>query len=593
MAPNKSRHRVVDIAVPALLEDPTFQQDLTAMAERLDISFEAACSEVNASLEELAIVPQDLYLSWSARLARFMYSRSYAAKLDVDTQALRKLKEQAKSRPLVFLWSHKSHLDSFVFLRAIYDGGFTPQPLSFAGANMNFAGFGTLARNAGAIFLRRSFKGAEIYKLVFKYYVRYLVEKRAPLSWSIEGTRSRTGKLMPPKPGLLQWVLDAMRETGSEDALLVPVSISFDQIAEMDDYVAINRGQPKRKESLGWFLGYIFGMQKPAGKIHVRFGEPVGLSDTGAVPDVLIRNSSDPRQAETMRLALEVSRRIEHATLVTPHSLVSLAMLATEESALSEATLAQRIARIFEGVEHRDLPREKSLSTQLQSALPSILHSLSDSGVLEKTADGSWQVDPNNALAASYYRNTISHFFLYPALGELALVELHHQKTMPADARAELQAAVLRWRSLLKFEFVFLGREESCAEALTHLDRAFPDWEKKLQVNESPFGEVTPIYATGILNSPITAYCKAVETIPQLSNRTTAGELSRQCLNRFTDDMIPSSRSLPLLENCLRLLQHEALWNEADGILGDWLVLKRQLQLGQDALSSLQTVGTK
>jgi glycerol-3-phosphate O-acyltransferase len=80
---------------------------------------------------------------------------------------------------------------------------------------------------------------------------------------------------MPPKPGLLQWVVQALQEQDCDDALLVPVSISFDQIAQMDDYIAINRGEPKRKESLAWFLGYIFGMGKSVGSIHVRFAEPL------------------------------------------------------------------------------------------------------------------------------------------------------------------------------------------------------------------------------------------------------------------------------------------------------------------------------
>ena len=149
--------RVVNINRPPLLEDEAFCAELKQLASELDIPAETARAEAESCIEELAIEPRDRYLNWSARLARFMYSRSYDPVLDVDREALAKLQEQAKRRPLVFLWSHKSHLDSFVFLRAIYDGEFRPQPLSFAGINMAFAGFGTLARNAGAIFMRRTF----------------------------------------------------------------------------------------------------------------------------------------------------------------------------------------------------------------------------------------------------------------------------------------------------------------------------------------------------------------------------------------------------------------------------------------------------
>ena len=134
-------------------------------------------------------------------------------------------------------------------------------------------------RMGGAFFLRRSFREDDIYKLVLRHFIDYLVRKRAPLSWSIEGTRSRTGKLMPPKLGLLQWVVDACQRASAEDALLVPVSISYDQIPEIDDYIAMQRGLVKQKESLKWFVDYIAGMKARYGKVYVRFAEPIALSD--------------------------------------------------------------------------------------------------------------------------------------------------------------------------------------------------------------------------------------------------------------------------------------------------------------------------
>lgn len=570
MSAAKPGQRVVDIAPPALLEDKAFCTELSALAAERDISLEVAQEEVERCIKELAIEPRDRYLNWSARLARFMYSRSYDTELDVDREALDRLQQLAGNRPLVFLWSHKSHLDSFVFLRAIYDGNFRPQPLSFAGINMSFAGFGTLARNAGAIFLRRSFKGADIYKLVFRHYVRYLVAKRAPLSWSIEGTRSRTGKLMPPKPGLLQWVLEALEANGDDSALFVPVSITFDQIAEMDDYIAINRGEPKRKESLGWFLGYIFGMQNSAGKIHVRFGEPVSLQDPGEVPAALLQTSSDAKQAHTLQLALEVSRRMEHSTLVTPQSLVCLALLASEAKPLPLPQLQQRLMHLQRAVARAGLPCAAGLENALDTGLPEILDSLADSALLVDHGDQTWSVNPAKSLGASYYRNTISHFFLYRTLGELALAVTAHSGD--SVNRESVGEAVLRWREILKFEYVFMERDESIAQALAHLDYTYPDWEQLLADGQSPFVDREPVYGRGILLSVLEAY--RLFTDSYLAATSAAGaEVSpaKQALEYAAriGGPLQSAVSLPLMENAQRLCSNLKLLEPGEAGLND------------------------
>jgi glycerol-3-phosphate O-acyltransferase len=559
MKPASASRRVVDIGHPALLQDENFCSELETLAGTLGISIETAREEAEHCISELAITPRDRYLNWSARLARFIYSRSYDAHLDVDEQALEHLQSLAAERPLVLLWSHKSHLDSFVFLRAFYDGNFRPQPLSFAGINMSFAGFGTLARNAGAIFLRRSFKGADVYKLVFRHYIRYLVANRAPLSWSIEGTRSRTGKLMPPRPGLLQWVLEALAANGDESALFVPVSITFDQIAEMDDYIAINRGEAKRKESLGWFLKYIFGMQKSAGKIYLRFGTPVSLQDQGEIPEKLLQSGDGAEHSRTLRLALEVSHRIEHNTLVTPHSLVCVALLTSEGSPTPLGQLQHRLGRLQHEAERADLPRVAGLDKALGTGLPELLGSLVSGGLLH-SGDGGWFINPAKALGASYYRNTVSHFFLYSALGELALAHLSHTDSDPGY-RKSIGDKVQRWRELLKFEFVFYDREKSVHLALAHIDRSYPNWEQQLANGLSPFGELEPIFARGILVSNLEAYRLYADSILEAHTSRTILDPARHALDYALENpaSLQSAVSLPLMENARKLCANQAL----------------------------------
>ena len=263
----------------SLLEEPSFLKALDAEAQATGKTREQALKTARKCLREMSATPRDSSLKPAASMARFIYTRSYERELDINLPALEELKGLSEDHLLLFLWSHKSHMDSFVFLLSLYDNHFKPLPLVFAGINMNFLGFGSLARRVGAIFLRRSFQDDPIYKLVFRHYIGFLISNRLPLTWSIEGTRSRTGKLSPPKLGILNWVLEACEQEDMRDVKLVPVSIAFDRIAEIEDYVALQRGLPKRKESLRWFLNYIFGMKEPYGKIYVRYAQPVSLED--------------------------------------------------------------------------------------------------------------------------------------------------------------------------------------------------------------------------------------------------------------------------------------------------------------------------
>jgi len=178
-----------------ILRDPAFLAELQLAANEIGKTPEKAQIYARKCLDEIEATPRDAWLRPMARLARFIYTRSYEAELDINLDKLEELRTLSQDHLLLFLWSHKSHMDSFVFLLSLYQNHFRPLPLIFAGINMNFLGFGALARRVGAIFLRRTFQEDPIYKLVFRRYIDFLIRNRMPLSWSIEGTRSRTGKL--------------------------------------------------------------------------------------------------------------------------------------------------------------------------------------------------------------------------------------------------------------------------------------------------------------------------------------------------------------------------------------------------------------
>ena len=528
--------RVAILNEQELLAGDAFLNELCEVAEKQRQSREEAFEYASKCLDELAVRPETRYLDRVVKLARFMITRSYEAELDVNTDQLDRLKELAQQHPMVFLWSHKSHLDSFAFLKAIYDSDFRPQPLSFAGINMAFTGFGTLAKRSGAIFLRRSFKDDAIYRLVFRHYIDHLVARRVPLSWSIEGTRSRTGKLLPPRLGQIQWVVDSYRRASCDDALLVPVSISFDQIAEVDDYIAMQQGTPKRKESLSWFVAYISGMKAKNGRIYLRFAEPVALSDTADVPDAMFAKGNSPQHIQVQNLAFEVSSRIEHATPIKMTDLVTMVLLAANERALTEQQIRSHAEQIIELVRRRALPTTGRLTTDGES-LAEALAAMSGTGLIDcyrETAHPVYRITPGKQLAAAYYRNTIIHYFVAGAIAETAIAALSDGKP------AGFWETVSGLRDILKFEFFFRRKAEFREDIEQYLDNRYPRWRSALD-DDTPaadalFADTSPLFGHSILRSFLEAY----------------SILSQVLLERGGYE-VPSEREPELFKDCLKL----------------------------------------
>ncbi len=153
---------------------------------------------------------------------------------------------------------------------------------------------------------------------MLKEFVGYIVEKRFNLNWSIEGTRSRTGKMLPPKLGLLAYVADAYLAGRSDDILLQPVSISFDQLHETAEYAAYARGGEKTPESLSWLYNFIKAQgDRNYGKIYVRFPpEAVSMREYLGEPHGTMTEDDAAKRLAMQKMAFEVAWRILR---VTPH----------------------------------------------------------------------------------------------------------------------------------------------------------------------------------------------------------------------------------------------------------------------------------
>jgi glycerol-3-phosphate O-acyltransferase len=577
-----------------ILRDPEFLSDLQLAATEIGKSPEQAQIYARKCLKEIEATPRDTWLRPMARLARFIYTRSYETEMDINQDKLEELRSLSQDHLLLFLWSHKSHMDSFVFLLSLYDKHFRPLPLIFAGINMNFLGFGALARRVGAIFLRRTFQEDPIYKLVFRRYIDFLIRNRTPLSWSIEGTRSRTGKLSPPKLGLLNWVVESCQRAQTKDVLLVPVSIAFDRIAEIDDYVALQSGLPKRKESLGWFFNYIFGMRKPYGKVYVRYGDPVALElPTGLSPDG--QTQGPPQQnVDVTRLAFEVCTQIEQITPIKSADVLAMVLLGANRRALTAAEMYQQTAGITDLILDRKLPTSSGFSLNNEAQVSAAVLALEGSGLVksfDKVQVPVYYIPGDKRLAAAYYRNTITHYFLHAALGEIGLAMCSMDIDLPNTEA--LRANVSALRELYKFEFFYKPTEDFWQEVLYETGQRYPGWDGGEHSLQKLLRDKPPRFGHAILRSITEAYLIIAVALMDMDGQPIHDQknFTRQLLAQGQQMLLrrtiscESSVSQDLFTNGLRLAGHLAL---LDGRSAD--LISRRTAFAESVVSALSAI---
>jgi glycerol-3-phosphate O-acyltransferase len=547
-----------------LLQHPAFLGELQQAALASGKTLDQAQAYARKCLHEIEATPKDSWLHPAAKMARFIYTRSYERDLDINFEALDELRELSKDHLLLFLWSHKSHMDSFVFLLSLYENNFRPLPLIFAGINMNFLGFGSLARRVGAIFLRRTFQEDPIYKLVFRSYIDYLIRNKMPLSWSIEGTRSRTGKLSPPKLGILNWVVESCHKEQVDKVLLVPVSIAFDRIAEIDDYVAIQRGEPKRKESLGWFFNYIFGMTQPYGKVYVRFAKPLALGDASSLSADLSGNEGKDPSLVT-RMGFEVCSRIEQITPIKSADVLTMVLLGANGRALTAAEIHAQAGDIAALVRARGLPAASGFSLDDEEQVRAAVLALQGSDLIrcfDKANTPVYYIPRGKQLAAAYYRNTITHYFLNAALAEIGLAAC--ALGIEAPNAQLLEREVLGLRDLYKFEFFYKPTGEFLQAVQAEALERYPNWTSGEHSLQKLLREQAPRFGHAILRSITESYLIIAVTLLELGaqpvhdrKKFTARLLAQgqQMLLRRTISC-ESSVSQDLFATGLRLAEH-------------------------------------
>ncbi|MEO8605332.1 MAG: glycerol-3-phosphate 1-O-acyltransferase [bacterium] len=473
------RYKVPRLVTEDITARPAFRGGVAKLAAELGEPEAALQRKAEAYLREIAATHSPYVIDLTARLIHLLYSRGYSG-IRYDRQQLERLFALGQRHPLVFLPTHKSNLDHLVLQYVLHENGHPPNHTA-GGINMNFFPVGPLVRRAGVFFIRRTFKDNPLYKFVLQQYIDFLIGKRFSLEWYLEGGRSRSGKLLPPRFGLFANVVDAYRRGKSDDVLLVPVAIAYDQIQDVADYVAEQRGAAKQKENLGWFLRLVGRLRANYGDIYLRFGEPLSLAKALGPPTPHAEPNPDEQHLEVQKIAFEAAVRINRVTPITPTSLVALALLGVGDRAVTAPDLVKNLANLVLYVRRRELPTTVPLDLDTVDGVRRTLEQLIGSGVVSRFAEGLdavYAIGPDQHLTAAYYRNTIIHFFVTASIAELAL--LRAADVDAAAAPAEFWSEALRLRDLLKFEFFFAERDAFRSELRHEVALHDAEWERQL-----------------------------------------------------------------------------------------------------------------
>ena len=351
-----------------VIRSPKLQRLIRDMAGSGDAERHTITKRADAIIEELQAALDSNAIAVLDRIFDATVARVYTD-LEVDAPGLETLRERAKDGSLVILPSHRSHVDYIVMARVFLQAKM-PVPLVAAGDNLNFFPLGPVLRRAGAFFIRRKFKGDRLYSAVVDAYLRRLIKDGHPLEFFLEGQRSRTGKVLPPKVGLLSLVVEAALEAATKPVYFCPVSISYERTMEEESFARELAGGEKSREDVRGLLDTASLLKNRYGKISVQFGRPMTLEEIAKerginlgplstvesadeAPSSGTGGRAQPTPAKRRALVTHLARRvmaeINRVTSVTAGALVATVLLCHDKRAISHADLEERCA-ILAGV---------------------------------------------------------------------------------------------------------------------------------------------------------------------------------------------------------------------------------------------------
>ncbi len=354
----------------------------------------------------------------SRLLTRLVWNRIYSGvdMRDIDVERIRSAYRQGTP---VLMPCHKSHLDYLLISSQLFERD-VMIPHVVAGENLSFFPLGPVLRRVGAVFIKRSFHGDRVFPVVFRSYLRQLIRDEFPVEFFVEGGRSRTGKLLRPRLGVLSMVIEAAAEGRTDrEVSLLPIAISYEQIAEEGAYARELAGDQKRAESVGELARASKALGKRYGRVFMRVAEPLEVHDLLSKLDrPWAELDRDLRTEELNRIADRVMARISRSMVVLPTGIVAMALLAQSRRGIRVAELSARVRRFYDLL--LLLGAEPAGSAgRGQWVVDQAVARFTRNKQLRRLADEEGdilQVVPEQRITLEYYKNGLIDFVMGPSL---------------------------------------------------------------------------------------------------------------------------------------------------------------------------------
>ena len=405
-------YRVQDTVV----RSPAVREAAAVYAAEKKVSEESAQVQAEKLFREIAANMSSTFLALLDILVGAVINRLFVS---VEDSGMEKVREASRRDPIVLVPTHRSYFDFLIISVLFYRRHMVPPHIA-ARDNMAFGPFGFLWRRAGAFFLRKSFSDP-LYKAVFRTYVAYLIKEGFTQEFFIEGGRSRTGKTLPPRLGMLAWDVEAFLASGRRDLLFVPLALTYERLVEEGAMVGELEGAEKSEESmLGLVRAWRF-LQRRFGSVFVNVGEPISLAEAMGDGRAALTGDDDAAAQERRVFVESLGNTIVEGInrSVVPHatSVAACALLGDQRRGLFREDLALRMQQLVDVLRILEVKLTPSLLRDEGDFSVSIA-SLLRMDLIRKAEDARGEIlffEPSRRRALDIYRNTILHYLAIPS----------------------------------------------------------------------------------------------------------------------------------------------------------------------------------
>ncbi|WP_440877708.1 glycerol-3-phosphate 1-O-acyltransferase PlsB [Vibrio natriegens] len=472
-----------------LMKSPAIEQAIADEAKSKNISIEKARKEAHDIMDEIAANFSYGLVKRGDRILGWLWNKLYQGLHINNASTVRRLAQDGHE--IVYVPCHRSHMDYLLLSYVLYNEGMVPPHIA-AGINLNFFPAGPIFRRGGAFFIRRSFKGNKLYSTIFREYLAELFAKGYSVEYFSEGGRSRTGRLLQAKTGMLAMTIQAMLRGLNRPVTLVPVYIGYEHVMEVSTYAKELRGKRKEKENAGLVLRTLRKLRN-FGLGYVNFGEPIQLNQylnehaPEWTKDIDPMGSSKPQWMNPVvnGLANKMMTHINDAAAANALTLCATALLASRQRALSRDSLISQIECYLKLLKNN--PYSSTSTIPSESAEELVDHAISlDKFVIETDSMGDIiSLDRNQSILMTYYRNNIIHLFALPSLIAQMIIR---QRNVTVES---VQQNVALIYPFLKKELFLSYQEEDLNDLVEKILNEFVEQKmicldgNKLEINQS------------------------------------------------------------------------------------------------------------